>query len=121
MPRGKRGSQGSPSEVSSCLKELKRNTGCLETAVLAQERDKGNIQFASRLPNPGNQRGASDSEQNFCPEARTVHMAYLPLVLRALHTVRLGEAANICKVQPPDASNAKDPLSYCKDGYRLRI
>lgn len=64
------------------LKELKRNMGCLETAVASQERDKGNIQFASRLPNPDNQKGASDSEQNFCPETKIVHMAYMSLVLQ---------------------------------------
>lgn len=31
-------------------KELKRNMECLETAVISQEGDKGDIQFASKLP-----------------------------------------------------------------------
>lgn len=65
-------------------KELKRNMECLETAVISQEGGKGGIQFASRLPKiiKGGKKGASDSEQNFCPEIKIVHMAYIFLVLQ---------------------------------------
>lgn len=120
--RGQEEQSGLPSGgFFHSLKELKRNMGCLEAAVISQERDKGNMQFASRLPNPGNQRGASDPEQNFCPETKIVRMAYMSLCCRTLHTVGLGETANICKVQPPNTSNAKYRLSYCKDDYKLWI
>lgn len=48
--------------VFHILKEPKRNMGCLESAVISQEREKGNIQFPYRLPNPDNQRRGKRSE-----------------------------------------------------------
>lgn len=82
------------------LKELKRSMGCLETADISQERDTGNIQFASRFPDPDNQkRGEKKKEgviqsRTFVQKQRLCIWHTFPLCYRNLCTVEYKRERN---------------------------
>lgn len=52
-------------------------------------------------------------------EARTKNFTSNVRLGETANICMLDKTANICKVQPPNTSNGKYLLSYCKDYYKL--